>query len=70
MVFGGIDVAKHGHDICVPVINPIQSNALRNLHVRKNKTHPKDTVLLADLLRLGRASETKFASRRCSDFDA
>jgi len=37
------------------VINPIQSDALRNLYVRKTKTDQKDALLLADLLRLGRA---------------
>jgi transposase len=124
MVFAGIDVAKHGHDIClvdeagntllqlhiqnshkgleklflsldrlqltsanvqfcleatghywlalywhlterdfqVHVINPIQSDALRNLYVRKTKTDRKDALLLADLLRLGRTSETQLAS--------
>lgn len=42
------------------VINPIQSDALRNLYVRKTKTDRKDALLLADLLRLGRAPETSF----------
>ena len=44
------------------VINPIQSDALRNLYVRKTKTDRKDALLLADLLRLGRAPETKLPS--------
>jgi transposase len=44
------------------VINPIQSDALRNLYVRKTKTDQKDAFLLADLLRLGRAPETKLPS--------
>ncbi len=46
----------------VRVINPIQSDALRNLYVRKTKTDGKDALLLADLLRLGRAPETELAS--------
>lgn len=33
------------------VINPIQSDALRNFYVRKTKTDQKDSLLLADLLR-------------------
>jgi len=46
----------------VRVINPIQSDALRNLYVRKTKTDRKDALLLADLLRLGRAPKTELAS--------
>jgi len=37
----------------VHVINPIQSDALRNLYVRKTKTDRKDALLLADLVRFG-----------------
>ena len=44
------------------VINPIQSDALRNLYVRKAKTDKKDALLLADLVRLGRAPVTQSAS--------
>ncbi len=43
------------------VINPIQSDALRNLYVRKTKTDTKDAMLLADMMRLGCTSETKLA---------
>mgnify|MGYP000851846150 FL=1 len=46
----------------VGVINPIQSKALRNVYVRKTKTDPKDALLLADLLRLGRVPQTSLAS--------
>ena len=46
----------------VHVINPIQSDALRNLYVRKTKTDQKDALLLADLMRFGRVPETKLAS--------
>ncbi len=46
----------------VNVINPIQSDALRNLYVRKTKTDRKDSLLLADLLRLGRVPKTSLAS--------
>jgi transposase len=44
------------------VINPIQSDALRNLYVRKAKTDKKDALLLADLVRLGRAPATELSS--------
>lgn len=40
----------------VRVVNPIQSDALRNLYIRKSKTDRKDSFILADLVRLGRAS--------------
>jgi len=40
----------------VQVVNPIQSDALRNLYIRKSKTDKKDSFILADLVRLGRAS--------------
>ncbi len=46
----------------VHVINPIQSDALRNLYIRKTKTDRKDALLLADLIRFGHVSETKLAS--------
>lgn len=46
----------------VHVVNPIQSDALRNLYVRKTKTDQNDALLLADLLRFGRAPDTKLAS--------
>lgn len=124
MLYGGIDVAKHNHEVCVTdesglsvlqlsisnsaqgfqklinaihrlttetsdimfcmeatghywlalychlidmdyqvrVINPIQSDALRNLYIRKTKTDQKDSLILADLLRLGRTTETKLPS--------
>lgn len=46
----------------VGVINPIQSDALRNLYVRKTKTDRKDALILADLLRLGRVPKTSLAT--------
>lgn len=46
----------------VHVINPIQSDALRNLYVRKTKTDQNDALLLADLLRFGRVPDTRLAS--------
>ena len=46
----------------INVINPIQSDALRNLYIRKSKTDRKDALILADLIRFGHVSETKLAS--------
>lgn len=46
----------------VHVVNPIQSDALRNLYVRKTKTDQKDALLLADLVRFGRVPKTSLAS--------
>ena len=42
----------------VKVINPMQSDALRNINLRKTKTDRKDAVLIADVLRFGRYTET------------
>jgi transposase len=42
----------------VKVINPMQSDALRNINIRKTKTDRKDSVLIADVLRFGRYTET------------
>lgn len=44
------------YDYSVFVINPIQSNALRNLNIRKNKSDPVDSILIADTVRYGRFS--------------
>ncbi len=49
-------------DYKVSVINPIQSDALRNLYIRKTKTDEKDALLLAEMLRLGLAPESNLAS--------
>ena len=42
----------------VKVINPMQSDALRNMNIRKAKTDRKDCVVIADVLRFGRYTET------------
>lgn len=42
----------------VHVINPIQSDALRGLYIRKTKTDSKDSLIIADLIRFGRYSKT------------
>lgn len=46
----------------VHVVNPIQSDAARNLHIRKSKTDTKDAFILADLLRMNKTKETQLAS--------
>ena len=46
----------------VHVINPIQSDAARNLYIRKSKTDRKDAFILADLLRMNQTQETFLAS--------
>ena len=43
---------KHGFSVCV--LNPIQSNALRNLYIRQVKTDQRDCLIIADVLRFGR----------------
>lgn len=42
----------------IHVINPIQSNALRNLYIRKTKNDSIDAKLIADVIRTGKYSET------------
>lgn len=41
-----------GKGFSVKVINPIQSDAARNLYIRKTKTDAKDSFILADMLRM------------------
>jgi len=45
----------------VKVINPIQSDSLRNLYIRVTKNDRKDSFLIAELLRFGRYTETRLA---------
>ena len=45
-------------DYPVKVINPLQSDSLRNLYLRKVKTDKKDCLIVADLLRIGNLEET------------
>jgi transposase len=42
----------------VKVINPIQSDAFRNMYIRKTKTDRKDSFIIAEVLRFGRYTET------------
>lgn len=45
-------------DYSVKVINPLQSDSLRNFYLRKVKTDKKDCLIIADLLRIGNLEET------------
>lgn len=45
----------------VNVINPIQSDAVRNLFLRKTKNDAKDSFLIAETIRIGRFSHTELA---------
>lgn len=42
----------------VHVINPVQSDALRGLFIRKVKNDSKDSILIAEVIRIGRYSQT------------
>lgn len=42
----------------VHVVNPIQSDALRGMYIRKTKTDSIDSVIIADVIRFGRYCET------------
>lgn len=45
----------------VNVINPIQSDAIRNLFIRKTKNDAKDSFLIAETIRIGRFTNTELA---------
>ena len=46
----------------VIVLNPIQSNSLRNFYIRRTKTDRKDSFIIADILRIARFPESQLAS--------
>lgn len=43
----------------IHVINPLQSDALRNLYLRKTKTDSVDSKLIANVIRFGQYTETR-----------
>lgn len=45
----------------VYVINPVQSDALRNLYIRQTKTDTVDAFIIAEVLRFGRFTQTQLA---------
>lgn len=46
----------------VYVINPIQSDALREMYIRKTKNDSRDSFIIAEVIRFGRFSQTAIAS--------
>jgi len=59
-------LTKEGYQ--VHVINPLQSDALRNLYIRQNKTDAHDAFLIAEVIRFGRFSETKVPQEKAFAF--
>lgn len=51
---------KHG--VKVQVINPIQSDAFRNMYIRQTKNDTKDAFIIAEVLRFGRYTTTELGS--------
>lgn len=50
-----------GQGFILHVINPIQSDSLRNFHIRRQKTDAVDCFLVAEVIRFGHFTETKLA---------
>jgi transposase len=48
-------------DFDVFVINPIQSDSLRNLFIRKTKNDQRDSFIIAEIIRFGRYTETQLS---------
>lgn len=46
------------YNVVAHVINPVQSDALRGLYIRKTKNDAKDAFIIAELIRFGKYSET------------
>ena len=46
------------YNVVVHVINPVQSDALRGLYIRKTKNDAKDAFIIAELIRFGKYSQT------------
>ena len=46
------------YNVAIHVINPVQSDALRGLYIRKTKNDAKDAFIIAELMRFGKYSET------------
>lgn len=48
-------------ELSTQVINPIQSDSLRNLYIRRSKTDKKDSFIIADIARINRMPQTRLA---------
>lgn len=46
------------------VVNPLQSDAFRNLYLRKTKTDTVDSKIIAQLIRFGQYSQTDFQNKQ------
>lgn len=55
----GVHGALEARGFAVAVINPLRSSSIRNLYLRKAKTDPRDSFLIADLLRMNRVGESQ-----------
>jgi hypothetical protein len=42
----------------IQVINPVQTNSIRNFYIRQAKTDPRDALLIAEVIRFGNFTET------------
>lgn len=51
----------HEQGYILHVINPIQSDSLRNFHIRQQKTDAVDCFLVAEVIRFGKFTETHLA---------
>jgi len=51
----------------VAVINPIQSDSLRNFHIRQTKTDSVDSFLIAEVIRFGQYEPTHLADEELLD---
>lgn len=51
---------QEGYPVCV--INPIQSDALRELYIRKTKNDARDSFIIAEVIRFGRYTNTQIVS--------
>lgn len=49
---------------CVHVFNPIQSDALRGLYIRQNKSDSRDSFIIAEIIRFGKFSDTKIPQEK------
>ena len=52
-------LVERDFDVCV--INPIQSDSLRNLFIRKTKNDQRDSFIIAEIIRFGRYTETQLS---------
>ncbi len=55
----GVHRALEMEGFAVAVVNPLRSSTARNLYLRKTKTDPRDSFLIADLLRMNRVGESE-----------